>query len=78
MAQVNLVKYNNLVGKSKNEVIQELGEGFNYYPDNYWFYDMKKSWWGKKTTLLLIFGKDRRVETMSIKTYFFLSSMIRI
>ncbi|MCL1034003.1 hypothetical protein [Elizabethkingia anophelis] len=78
MAQVNLVKYNNLVGKSKNEVIKELGEGFNYYPDNYWFYDMKKSWWGKKTTLLLIFGKDRRVETMSIKTYFFLSSMIRI
>ena len=73
-----MVKYNILIGKSKNEVIQELGEGFNYYPDNYWFYDMKKSWWGKKTTLLLIFGKDRRVETMSIKTYFFLSSMIRI
>ncbi|WP_164474711.1 hypothetical protein [Elizabethkingia ursingii] len=53
-----MVKYNILIGKSKNEVIQELGEGFNYYPDNYWFYDMKKSWWGKKTALLLIFGKD--------------------
>ncbi|AKH96433.1 hypothetical protein [Elizabethkingia anophelis] len=73
-----MVKYNILIGKSKNEVIQELGEGFNYYPDNYWFYDMKKSWWGKKTALLLIFGKDRRVKTMNLKTYFFLSSMIRI
>lgn len=78
MAQVNLVKYNILVGKSKNEVIQELGEGFNYYPDNYWFYDMKKSWWGKKTALLLIFGKDGRVKTMNLKTYFFLSSIIHI
>ncbi|WP_317231364.1 MULTISPECIES: hypothetical protein [Elizabethkingia] len=37
-----MVKYNILIGKSKNEVIQELGEGFNYYPDNYWFYDMKR------------------------------------
>ena len=73
-----MVKYNILVGKSKNEVIQELGEGFNCYPDNYWFYDMKKSWWGKKTALLLIFGKDGRVKTMNLKTYFFLSSIIHI
>jgi len=73
-----MVKYNNLVGKTKNEVIQELGEGFNYYPDNYWFYDMKRSCWGRKTAILLIFGKDGRVKTMSIKTYFFLFSIIRV
>ncbi|AKH93787.1 hypothetical protein M876_04300 [Elizabethkingia anophelis FMS-007] len=29
-----MVKYNILVGKNKNEVIQEFGEGFNYYSDN--------------------------------------------
>ncbi|MYY27413.1 hypothetical protein [Elizabethkingia anophelis] len=73
-----MIKYNILIGKNRNEVLKELGEGFNYYPDNYWFYDMKRSWWGRKTGLLLVFGKDGRVKTMSIKTYFFVSSIISV
>ncbi|ATC35805.1 hypothetical protein HZQ75_02025 [Elizabethkingia anophelis] len=73
-----MVKYNILVGKTKNEVIKELGQEFNYYPDNYLFYDIKRGWLENKTALLWIFGKDRRVKTMSIKTYFFLSSMARV
>ncbi len=74
-----MVKYNILVGKTKNEVIKELGQEFNYYSGNYLFYDMKRGGWlGNRTALLWISGKDRRVKTMSIKTYFFLSSMARV
>ena len=65
-------------GKNKQEIIDCFGQGFNYYPDNYWFYNLKKCWWGRKKALLVIFGKEGRVKDINIKTYYFLSSIIPI
>ncbi|HFK5593097.1 TPA: hypothetical protein ACGZ94_001331 [Elizabethkingia anophelis] len=67
-----------LLEKSKREIFECFGEGFNYYPDKVWFYIITKKWWGKKTALLLTFGKDDRVEIINIKEYYFLSSMIHV
>jgi hypothetical protein len=46
-----------LVGKNNTEVSQELGEGFNYYPDNYWFLLYEKELMGKKNCLIGDFWK---------------------
>ncbi|MEN5133240.1 hypothetical protein [Elizabethkingia anophelis] len=61
--------YDHLLGKKKDEVLKELGEEFNYYPDDVWTYILKKNWWGKKTALLLKFDGDEVIQT-KISTYF--------
>nr|WP_199162803.1 hypothetical protein [Elizabethkingia sp. ASV34] len=61
--------YNVLLDKTKSEILQELGEGFNFYPDNLWTYDLKKTWWGRKTCLLLKF-KDNNVEDFCVVFYY--------
>ncbi|MDE5470060.1 hypothetical protein KRE31_01145 [Elizabethkingia meningoseptica] len=78
MILINKIQYTNLLGKNKQEIIEILGEGISYYPDNYWFYDIKKYWWGKKKALLLIFGKDGCVKAVNTKNYYFISSVIHV
>lgn len=53
--------YNSLIGKTKKEVLGELGEEFNYYPDKVWSYVLKKYWWGKKWILYIEFDKEDKV-----------------
>lgn len=47
-----------LLGLSKKELIQKIGEGFNFYPDKEWSYILKKSWYGKITVLYLEFDDN--------------------
>ncbi len=35
--------YNSLLGMNKKQVVETLGEGFNYYPDDLWIYGFMKS-----------------------------------
>ena len=69
IAATTQLNYDHLLGKRKDEVLKELGEGFNYYPDDVWTYVLKKNWWGKKTALLLKFDGDNVIQT-KISTYF--------
>ena len=32
---------------TKKQVVEALGEGFNYYPDDLWIYEINKTWWRK-------------------------------
>ncbi|MCL1665806.1 hypothetical protein [Elizabethkingia ursingii] len=63
--------YNSLLGMNKKQVVETLGEGFNYYPDDLWIYEIKKTWWGKKTVLLLSFNKENILEETHTKSYIF-------
>lgn len=54
---------------TKRDIIETLGEGFNYYPDDVWIYEVK-TWWGKKTVLLVCFNKEHIVEETHTKSYF--------
>ncbi|MCT3698887.1 hypothetical protein [Elizabethkingia anophelis] len=64
-------EHNFLIGMTKRDIIETLGEGFNYYPDDVWIYEVKKTWWGKKTVLLVCFNKEHIVEETQTKSYFF-------
>jgi|GEM_PF-599580 len=47
-----------LLGKSKKDILNELGDEFNFYPNNIWTYTLKKCWYGKKKILFLYFEKE--------------------
>ncbi|AQX06508.1 hypothetical protein BAX94_04170 [Elizabethkingia meningoseptica] len=66
----NTSNYNHLLGKTKKEIINILGEEFNYYPDILWIYEINRTWWGKKTVLLLSFNQEETLEKINTKTYF--------
>lgn len=61
--------YKNLINKSKKAVIEELGHGFNFFPDNKWTYNLKKNWMGRKTILTILFHDDRVTKIEIKKTY---------
>ncbi|MCT3758266.1 hypothetical protein HZQ19_06875 [Elizabethkingia anophelis] len=63
--------YSALIGMTKKQVVETLGEGFNYYPDDLWVYEINKTWWGKKSVLLLSFNKENILEKTDFKNYFF-------
>ena len=51
-------KYSELIGLSKKEVLQQLGDGFNFYPDTKWSYILKKYWYGRKKLLFIEFDHN--------------------
>lgn len=59
-----------LKGLTKNEVLEKLGDEFNFYPDRKWVYTLKKYWWGKKQNLVLEFNdEDKVISQHIISTY---------
>ncbi|MCD9855162.1 hypothetical protein LUD75_10610 [Epilithonimonas sp. JDS] len=58
-------KYEELTGKSREEVKSELGEGFNFYHNEIWTYNLRKDWLGRWIYLHLHF-KDNKVESFHI------------
>ena len=60
------INYNNLLSKSKKEILEVLGDEFNYYPSNLWCYFFKKDWLGRKMYLFLFFEEDS-VKKIEIK-----------
>lgn len=61
--------YEKLVGKSKEEIIFELGFEFNYYPSDTWTYNIKKNWIGYKTILIIYFNEGIVKELIMVKTF---------
>ena len=55
-----------IIGKSKKQILNELGEEFNYYHSNLWSYCIKTNWTGRKTHLVLHF-KNEAVKNIEIK-----------
>ena len=52
-------KFSYLLGKSKFEVLEELGEGFsNFYSEDIWLYQLEKIWWLRENILFLEFEES--------------------
>lgn len=66
---MNVRQYQYLLNKDKKQVIKELGEEFNFYPADIWSYRLKKSWFGRKTILLLYFSSNRVCKVEIKKCY---------
>lgn len=61
--------YDYLIGKTKKEVINELGDGFNFYPDNEWTYIFRQDFFFRKEILYVFFNNNIVFETKCRKTY---------
>lgn len=66
---MNHKQYQFLIGKNRDQIKDELGEEFNYYPAMIWSYLLKKNWLGRKTVLLLYFKNDL-VYKINIRQYY--------
>ncbi len=62
-------KYHYLLGKDRKQVMDELGDEFNFYPSEVWKYILDRNWLGGKTILILYF-KDNKVVELKIKKYY--------
>lgn len=60
----------NLIGKTKNEIIEQLGDEFNYYRSSIWTYLILKSWY-KKKILFIFFNKKDCVYKIQVKNEYF-------
>lgn len=58
-----------LFGKSKKEIVEELGQEFNYYPERIWTFQIKKYWWGQKRFLILYFEEEKVVKVKMKRVY---------
>jgi hypothetical protein len=61
--------FNHLVGKTRGEVKTELGDGFNYFTNQIWTYEIGKTWIGKRIILSVTF-KDGKVSSVEVHNTF--------
>ncbi|MPS72235.1 MAG: hypothetical protein E2590_03705 [Chryseobacterium sp.] len=57
--------FETLTGKTRDDVRKELGDGFNYYHNNVWTYNLRKDWIGR-WVILYIYFKDNEVTHIKI------------
>ena len=60
-------KYQSLVGKSKKDVIEELGDEFNYFPASVWTYKLKSGIFFKRK--LYVYFQQNEVKKVRIKIF---------
>lgn len=62
--------YKELIGMTKNEVLFELGDQFNFFQSDVWTYEIeRRNWWGVKV-ILFVFFEDEKVSYVKIKRTF--------
>jgi hypothetical protein len=61
-------KYSYLLNKSKNDIIDEMGEEFNFYQQNVWSYILKISWFGRKK-YCFCFLKEKKYTKSKLNTF---------
>lgn len=55
-----------VIGKTRKDILIQLGDGCNFFPDNRWTYEIRKKWWGKRTVLVIEF-ENNKVITAQLK-----------
>lgn len=61
--------YQYLIGRDKKQIVHEMGQEFNFYPNNLWTYIVDLNWFGKKTILLLFF-ENEKVHKVKVKNFY--------
>ncbi|MCS3868660.1 hypothetical protein J3D55_001576 [Chryseobacterium ginsenosidimutans] len=57
--------YSYLIGKNRKEILEEMGEEYNFFPAEVWTYTLKKLLF--KSRVLFLFFKDDKVLNVKIK-----------
>lgn len=61
--------FNHLIGKNRHEIKKELGDGFNFFMNDTWTYELGRTWIGKRIILSIVF-KDGKVTIVDLyKTF---------
>lgn len=58
--------YPDLIGLTKKDLIEKIGDEFNFYPDTIWIYLLNKNFFGRKTYLVIRFD-DETVKHVTVK-----------
>lgn len=58
-----------LIGLSKEAMIKELGDDFNFFPNNRWTYFLKRNFWRQNVFLILFFENNVVVKIKYLQTY---------
>lgn len=66
---MKLESYSHLVGKSRNQIKQEMGDGFNFFKDRIWTYEIGKTWIGKRIILAITFKEDKADAVRLFKSF---------
>ncbi|MBV8325178.1 hypothetical protein [Chryseobacterium sp.] len=61
--------FNNLLGKTRNEIKDDLGDGFNLHTSDIWTYDLGKTWIGRRIILSLRFENKKVIKINVFKTF---------
>ena len=64
------MKYKNLLGKTKNDILDKFGDEFNYYRSSTWTYIIEQKWYRSKT-LYLFFDEKDIVYKVDVKNQYF-------
>ncbi|SEH31938.1 hypothetical protein [Chryseobacterium culicis] len=66
---MNKDNFNYLIGKTRHEVKAEMGDGFNFFKDNVWTYQVGETWLGKKVILSVLFVDNHAANITLHKTF---------
>lgn len=58
-----------LLSKKKKEVLEQFGDGFNFYPRDEWAYFLGKNFWGIRSFLIIKFRNDEVINVSIKKTF---------
>lgn len=60
--QMKKENFSHLLGKTRNEIKKEMGDGFNYFNNRTWTYEVGTAWLRRKIVLSLIFEDENVAE----------------
>ncbi|WP_034669564.1 hypothetical protein [Chryseobacterium populi] len=61
--------FSHLLGKNRILVKHEMGDGFNYFIDDTWTYELGKTWTGRRIILSITFKNGIATEINVFKSF---------
>jgi hypothetical protein len=62
-------KFKYLLGKTRREIIEEIGDGFNFEKNEVWTYEVGKTWLGRRIILCIKFKGKNASEITFFKSF---------
>ncbi|MBK1896277.1 hypothetical protein [Chryseobacterium paridis] len=57
------------LGKTRYEVAQKIGYGYNYFDNDVWIYEVGKTWIGRRVILSIKFDSEKASELSIYKRF---------
>ncbi|WP_228409770.1 hypothetical protein [Chryseobacterium sp. T16E-39] len=62
-------KFKHLLGKTRDEITKEIGDGFNFHDNEVWTYEVGKTWIGRRIILSIKFKGKNASEIAFYKSF---------